>query len=86
MIWILLFFGGSIVPPLTGIMLNSIKPELRSFANSNATMLINLLGYLPAPAVYGLLTTFNEKAGLFCITYTPIVCIFFLGYSLYCKY
>ena len=64
--WILLFFGGALVPPLTGnkwfsyvyiigIMLSSVQPALRSFANSNTTTFINLFGYLPAPTVFGLL-------------------------------
>lgn len=36
-IWLLLFFGGAMVPPLTGIMISSVQPALRSFANSNTT-------------------------------------------------
>jgi hypothetical protein len=35
-IWCLLFFGGAMVPGLTGMMLSSVEPELRGFASSNS--------------------------------------------------
>lgn len=56
LIWALLFFGGALVPPLTGIMLSSVPNHMRPFANSNTTLLYNLIGFLPAPSIYGYLT------------------------------
>ena len=53
-IWMLFFFGASILPTMTGIMLNSVEVERRTTANSLATLSYNLLGYLPAPFIYGL--------------------------------
>ena len=53
-LWLLLFFGGFIMPNLTGILLNSVPPKERAVANSVANFFYNLLGYLPAPFAYGL--------------------------------
>jgi len=36
LIWVLLFLGGAMVPSLTGMMLCSVEPEYRAFANSNS--------------------------------------------------
>lgn len=35
LLWIVLFFGGSMMPGLTGIMMASVPPYLRAFGNSN---------------------------------------------------
>jgi sugar phosphate permease len=53
MVWSMLFFGGFVLPPLTGIMLNTVPEYHRGQANSLATLSYNLLGYFPAPAWYG---------------------------------
>jgi MFS family permease len=53
-LWLVLFFGGFIMPNLTGILLNSVPPKERAIANSVANFFYNLLGYLPAPFLYGL--------------------------------
>ena len=55
LLWLLLFGGGFILPCATGIMLNTVKEELRTSANSIANIWCNLLGFLPAPYVYGLI-------------------------------
>lgn len=52
-IWLLLFVGASILPTLTGIMLNAVAETRRTTANAIATMIYNLMGYLPAPFIYG---------------------------------
>jgi len=52
-VWLLLFVGAFILPTLTGIMLNSVEESRRTTANSIATLIYNLCGYLPAPAIYG---------------------------------
>lgn len=41
---------------ILGIMLTSVPPKLRPFANANTIMVYNLFGFLPAPMVYGYLT------------------------------
>lgn len=34
LLWIVLFFGGAMMPGLTGIMMSSVSPYLRAFGNS----------------------------------------------------
>lgn len=48
-----LFFGGMLVPAVTGIMLNQVPQNLRTVCNSVANMSYNLFGYVPAPYLYG---------------------------------
>ncbi|CAD8139831.1 unnamed protein product [Paramecium pentaurelia] len=52
-LWFLLFFGGSAVPAIMGIMITSIPKEQRSSGNSLSHLFQELLGYLPAPVLYG---------------------------------
>jgi MFS transporter, Spinster family, sphingosine-1-phosphate transporter len=55
-IWLLLFFGGAILPNITGIMLNSVSEYQRTSANSLANLAYNLFGYAPAPLFYGVIS------------------------------
>jgi hypothetical protein len=34
LLWLVLFFGGAMMPGLTGIMMSSVSPYLRAFGNS----------------------------------------------------
>lgn len=61
-VWFLLFFGASIVPGLTGIMLNSLGDYPKEVANSLTHIFYNLLGYLPSPFLYGLICTLTGGA------------------------
>lgn len=36
LLWLMLFFGGCLIPCVMGIMISSVPKYLRSFANSNA--------------------------------------------------
>jgi len=36
LLWLMLFFGGCLIPSLMGIMISSVPKYLRSFANSTA--------------------------------------------------
>jgi len=55
-IWGLLFVGGFVLPPVTGMMINSIDEQFRASGNSIANMIYNLCGYLPGPFIYGLVS------------------------------
>eukprot|EP00123_Amoebidium_parasiticum_P000947 comp11898_c0_seq1/m.6546 comp11898_c0_seq1/g.6546 ORF comp11898_c0_seq1/g.6546 comp11898_c0_seq1/m.6546 type:complete len:592 (-) comp11898_c0_seq1:164-1939(-) len=55
LIWMLLFFGGAIVPAGTGIIMSSVPRPMRSFASSLSTMIYNLLGYFAGPTMVGIL-------------------------------
>jgi len=52
----LLFCGASLLPSLTGIMLNCVPDHQRASANSLAQVSYNLFGWMPAPFVYGLVS------------------------------
>lgn len=52
-LWLVFFFGGAILPTLTGMMLTSIPQRFRSIGSSLAQFIQNLTGYLPAPVLYG---------------------------------
>eukprot|EP01017_Pseudomicrothorax_dubius_P033629 TRINITY_DN4519_c0_g4_i2.p1 TRINITY_DN4519_c0_g4~~TRINITY_DN4519_c0_g4_i2.p1 ORF type:complete len:516 (-),score=96.62 TRINITY_DN4519_c0_g4_i2:149-1696(-) len=62
MLWIVFFFGGALMPPATGIMISSIPKPIRAFGSSTAQIFQNLLGYLPAPLVYGMVTKMTRSA------------------------
>ena len=59
--WGVLFFGGFVLPPVTGIMIDSVKADQRASANSIANLTYNLLGYFPAAQVYGYIAGLTEK-------------------------
>lgn len=54
LLWFLLFFGGFMMPALTGIIISSSPPKLKTLSNSFAFFCYNIFGYLPAPVLYGL--------------------------------
>lgn len=45
MMWLLLFFGGAILPPATGILIASVDPSVRPFASSLSMFAYNIFGY-----------------------------------------
>lgn len=55
--WLLLFFGGFILPSMTGIMISSVGEFQKAQANSVAYVMYNACGYLPAPLLYGSIAT-----------------------------
>ncbi|KDO26733.1 hypothetical protein SPRG_07896 [Saprolegnia parasitica CBS 223.65] len=52
-LWLLLFFGGSILPACTGIFISASPVQLRSLASSVSVMVFNILGYALAPELTG---------------------------------
>ena len=83
-VWLLFFFGASILPTMTGIMLNSVPVERRTTANSIATLSYNLLGYLPAPFIYGFFSDIikgepatSHRVALGVILYWSIMAVLF---------
>mmetsp|Transcript_48296 Transcript_48296/g.136481 ORF Transcript_48296/g.136481 Transcript_48296/m.136481 type:complete len:491 (+) Transcript_48296:106-1578(+) len=45
LIWVLLFTGGAVLSPATGLMLTSVPERYRTFANSLSALAQNLFGY-----------------------------------------
>ena len=81
-LWFLLFFGGFNMPCLSGIMLESIDPKFKATGNAVANLSYNLIGFLPAPSVYGFVYDYGEgnnaRAAMATLMFTPaisLVCI-----------
>ncbi|DAZ95800.1 TPA: hypothetical protein N0F65_009196 [Lagenidium giganteum] len=53
-LWLLLFFGGSILPACTGIFISVVPAQHRALASSVSVMIFNLLGYSLSPYLTGL--------------------------------
>ncbi|CRG96402.1 major facilitator superfamily protein, putative [Plasmodium gallinaceum] len=43
--WIILLFGAMLLPPITGIILSTVKSEIRSFASAFSMFMYNIFGY-----------------------------------------
>ena len=54
-LWILLFLGGALLPALSGIIIVYLPKKVQGSASSFVIFFYNLLGYLPAPFLYGFL-------------------------------
>jgi len=55
LLWFLLFFGGGILPAMTGCMLSCVDQSQKTTANSIANLCYNLGGFMPGPFIYGIL-------------------------------
>lgn len=54
-VWVVMFCHGFIEPIFTGILLNSVGPEEGATASSVLIFMQMILGFLPAPYIYGVL-------------------------------
>ena len=62
LLWVLLFFGAALIPPTQGIIIACLPKDIQGSGNSFSIFFFNLLGYFPAPFVYGFLKDyFNDK-------------------------
>lgn len=52
-IWLVLFFGGAILPALTGLIINAVGDECRNMASSFSMFMFNIFGYGMAPVLSG---------------------------------
>ncbi len=60
-LWGILFFGGCTIPNLQGIMISSLPHDLRAAGNAVSNILLNALGFLPAPLIYGFIFERTKK-------------------------
>jgi MFS family permease len=87
LLWIVLFFGGAMMPGLTGIMMVSVPPYLRAFGNSNGEIIKNIFGYLPAPFMYGWFNSmFGERAGIKLLMFWGLLAPFLLAIGSFHRY
>lgn len=89
-LWLVLFFGGAIVPAITGIIISTAPNNLRGLANSLTSFLLNLFGFLPAPFVYGMINNafkdVNNRLAFFCVMNYSFVGVLFLFLACYFRY
>lgn len=87
LLWIVLFFGGAMMPGLTGLMMVSVPPYLRAFGNSNGEIIKNICGFLPAPFMYGWFNSmFGERGGIKLIMFWGLFAPFLLALGSIHKY
>lgn len=55
-LWLYLFVGACMLTLMMGVQIALVEPGLRPMSNSFANFLYNLLGWIPAPMVYGYVT------------------------------
>ena len=82
-----LFTGAFILPIMTGVLLTCVEPEQKSHANSLANMSYNMLGYLPAPTVYGWANGQNDhsRRGMTLILYASVPSVFMIAMAILAK-
>lgn len=59
--WLVLFLGALTLPIVIGVMLTKVEPEMRPTANSFANFMYNVLGFFPAPILYGLANELDDE-------------------------
>eukprot|EP00946_MAST-07B_sp_MAST-7B-sp1_P005351 g5351.t1 len=52
-IWLVLFFGGALLPALTGVCMTSVPEDCRAVASSFSMFTYNIFGYALAPLLMG---------------------------------
>jgi MFS family permease len=60
-LWWVLFFGGAVLSPATGVVITTVSPDLRALSCSISMFCYNIFGYAAAPYLCGLLA---EHVGL----------------------
>lgn len=82
-LWLLLFFGGSILPACTGIFISVVPAAHRALASSFSVMVFNLFGYSLSPYLTGLIMDWviskeGEKGGYF--EFCDEACVYRIGF------
>ncbi len=78
------------MPAMQGIMLSSIPKSIRSTGSSVAQIFQNMLGYMPAPATYGLVLNLagghESRAGMIFLMGVGSLSTVGLYFSTKCRY
>ena len=89
-LWAILFFGGAVIPNIQGVMISSLKKDLRAAGNSMSNILQNLLGFIPAPFVYGILYDSTKesdpKLAMTLVLWYSSVGIVFMSLAMFFRY
>ena len=83
MMWVFLVLATFNIPILTGVLLTTMRPEDRPIGNSIANLVYNLLGFFPAPMLYGYVCSITggskSRWGMTLLTSMTITCFFFMN-------
>lgn len=86
LLWGVLFFGGAVIPSLQGAMISSLNHDLRAAGNSITNILQNLLGFLPAPFVYGFIyensKNSDPKLAMTVTLWSSVMGLIFIGLAM----
>lgn len=89
-LWGTMFFGGAVIPNLQGAMISSLRKQLRAPGNSISNIFQCLLGFLPAPFVYGIIyehtENYDNKIAMNVILSYSIVGVIFIFVSMMLNY
>ena len=82
LLWGVLFFGAGMMPCLIGMIIRVVEPQHKALANSVNSIMTNLLGYLPAPLMYGFMCDLTggdrSNAGMMLVMYWSLLAEFFV--------
>lgn len=82
LLWVMLFFGGGMVPIMTGVMIDSVKhKKAKALGSSLCVVASNCLGYLPSPVLYGLVDELagGGSWGMSLVLYWSVFALLFTG-------
>jgi hypothetical protein len=90
LLWLVLFFGGAILPNIMGIIMTCLPPQLRGSTNSILNLLTNLFGYLPAPIAYGFIydrfKETNQRLAITIVIYSSFLGCLLILIAMYFKF
>ena len=75
----MIFMGTFALPSIVGLMLNTIEEGLRGSTQSVASLMYNLLGFMPAPFVYGMMSFFVDHEDDQVKSAWPLASILYIG-------
>ena len=81
LLWTFLFFGASIIPIATGIMISTVPKDCQATSSSISQLIFNLFGYFSSPMITGfIMDSFEDKNqgfiwGMRVIFWWAIICL-----------
>jgi len=87
LLWTFLFFGASIIPVGTGIMISSVRKDCQATSSSLSQLIFNLFGYFFSPMLTGfVMDSFTDRRmgfiwGMRVVFWWVIFALIFLGSS-----
>ena len=92
LLWVFLFFGATIVPITTGIMISVVRKECQATSSSLSQLIFNLGGYFLSPFLTGyIMDCFDDKRlgfiwGMRVVLWWVVFALLSLGSALIIEY